>query len=215
MIFPSRTPLVVHGSHCHSTAPAKDVSPCAEDTWGSHSCLGTPVRSKVGRDGGQGYRMGTQAPALLLCMAELRCKSKKGSVRVHTLAWHKNKGAQLAAPCLPLLSIPEHICCWPGQVKVDSWSYPCARTETPGLSALLGLLVPCSTGTAIWHLGWVDTGGDSSVWGTSGQGARVAVGILGALLQAGMNTITQEGKQPQLVYGMGTQPFSTGEVGES
>lgn len=35
----------------------------------------------------------------------------------------------------------------------------------------------------------------------------MAVGILGALLQAG---ITQEGKQPQLVYGV---PFSTGEVG--
>lgn len=42
----------------------------------------------------------------------------------------------------------------------------------------------------------------------------MAVGILGALLQAGMNTITQDGKQPQLVYGMGTEPFSTGEVGE-
>lgn len=42
----------------------------------------------------------------------------------------------------------------------------------------------------------------------------MAVGILGALLQAGMNMITQEGKQPQLVYGMGTEPFSTGEAGE-
>lgn len=40
----------------------------------------------------------------------------------------------------------------------------------------------------------------------------MAVGILGALLQAGMNTITQEGK-PQLVHRMGTEPFSTGEVG--
>lgn len=38
----------------------------------------------------------------------------------------------------------------------------------------------------------------------------MAVGILGALLQAGMNTVTQEGKQPQLVCGMGTEPFSTG-----
>lgn len=41
----------------------------------------------------------------------------------------------------------------------------------------------------------------------------MAVGILGALLQAGISTISQEGKQPQLVYGMGTELFSTGEVG--
>lgn len=92
---------------------------------------------------------------------------------------------------------------------------PCLAGQALGQAALLGLLVPHSTGTAIWHLGFAASAGDGSVQGISGQGARVAVGILGALLQAGMNTISQEGKQPQLVYGMGTELFSTGEVGES
>lgn len=61
--------------------------------------------------------------------------------------------------------------------------------------------------------GCAASGGDGSVRGISGQRAGVAVGILGTLLQAGTNPITQERKQPRLVYGMGTEPFSTGEVG--
>lgn len=174
---------MAHGSHPHGTVPAKDVCPCAKHTRGKHRGLGTPVRSKVGRDGEQGFGMGTQTPALLLCMAGLRCNSKKGPVQARRLAWHENREAQLAAPPLPLLSIPGCIFCWPGQMRwiLGPTPVPGLKPRLPGqalsLAALLGLLVPHSTGTAIWHLDCAASGGDGSVWGISGQGAGVAVGI--------------------------------------
>lgn len=160
--------------------------------------------------------MGTQTPAVLLSMAELRRKSKKGPVWVPMLARLENREAQLAAPPLTLLSIPGHLFCWPGQIRwiLGPTPVPRLKPHLPGralgLAALLGLLVPHSTGTAPGTWGCAASGGDDSAQAIPGQGAGVAAGILGALLQAGMNTVTQEGKQPQLVCGMGTEPFSTG-----
>lgn len=120
---------------------------------GQPQLFGHASEEQSGKGWGVRYRMGTQAPALLLCMAELRCKSKKGPVQVHMLAWHKNKGAQLAAPCLPLLSIPEHIYCWPGRIRwiLDLTPVPGLKPQAWHLS--LGCL--CHTALAQQSGTWV------------------------------------------------------------
>lgn len=159
----------------------------------------------MGWDVEQGYRMGTQTPVLLLCMAKLRCKSKKGPVQARVLAWHENREAQLAAPPLPLLSIPGCIFCWPGQIRwiLDPSPAPGLKPsllgQALGLAALLGLFVPHSTGTAIWHLGLC-----CQWWGW------LSLGHLRARSQSGCGHFVGT----QLVYGIGTGPFSTGEIGE-
>lgn len=110
--------------------------------------MGTPVRSKVGRDGEQRFSC-----------AWLNSGARVRDLRRHTLAWHENREAQLAPTPLPLLSIPGRISCWPGQIRwiLGSTSAPGLKPRSPsrasGVATLLGLFVPHSTGTAIWHLG--------------------------------------------------------------
>lgn len=113
------------------------------------------------------------------------CKSKKGPVWACMSARDKNGQIQLAALPLLLLRIPRRIFCWPGQIR---WflgptsapgQIPYSPGQTPGLAALHQL--SCAA--------WCQHG-NPALWG-----AEVAVGVFGALLQAGTDVIIQEGKQ--------------------